>query len=509
MRPAGFSALRMSPPEIAILLAYFGALCVLAVYGLHRYALVYLYFRCKSRRARPARRWKEWPSVTVQLPIFNEKYVVRRLIDAVASLDYPRDRLEIQVLDDSTDETREIAAEAAARWRSRGVDVVHVHRADRRGYKAGALAEGLRRARGEFVAVFDADFVPPRDYLRRTLPFFAHRRVGLVQTRWGHLNRDYSLLTRAQAILLDGHFVLEHGARFRGRRFFNFNGTAGIWRRSCIEDAGGWQYDTLTEDLDLSYRAQMRGWRFVYVPEIVAPAELPAEMNAFKVQQARWAEGAIQTCRKILPALLRSSLPFRIKLEAAIHLTGNLAYGLMVVVAALMFPAFLVRADHGGAFGFFFDVSLFLAASASVVSFYVLSQREAYPDWRRRLRELPLVLAVGIGLSVNNAAAVLRGLLRRGGEFERTPKHGLATRADGWLGRSYAGRKTMLAAVEILYGLAFVAAIAVAVDRHLWVSAAFFSLFAFGFLYVGVLSVGQRAIEGWLRRPSASPVPSS
>jgi cellulose synthase/poly-beta-1,6-N-acetylglucosamine synthase-like glycosyltransferase len=494
----------MSLLEKAILGAYFGTLLVLALYGLHRYLLVFLFLRHRDRRAVSPPEPRAWPSVTVQLPVYNERYVVGRLIDAVASLDYPRAALEIQVLDDSTDDTQEIVAARVGALRKEGVDIHHVRRGERRGFKAGALAEGLARARGEFIAVFDADFVPLRDYLRRTIPYFSAPGVGVVQARWGHLNRDYSLLTRAQAILLDGHFVIEHGARYRSGRFFNFNGTAGVWRRACIEDAGGWQCDTLTEDLDLSYRAQMRGWRFVFVPEIVAPAELPVEMNAFKSQQGRWAAGAIQTGRKILPALLRSSLPWRVKLEGTIHLTGNLAYALMVVVSLLIFPTLLIRSHHrGGTVAFLFDASLFLAASASVLTFYALSQRECYADWRRQLRYLPLVLAVGIGMCVNNAAAVVRGLRQRGGDFVRTPKHGIATRHESWLGKNYAGRRTLLPLIELVYGSAFSAAVVYALERGLWVSAVFLTLFAFGFLYVGVLSVAQRPIEAFVRRLSS------
>ncbi len=491
----------MSLLEKAVLGAYFGTLIVLASYGVHRCLLVFLYLRHRDRRALPPPDPPTWPKVTVQLPVYNERYVVARLIDAVASLDYPRGSLEIQVLDDSTDDTGEIAAARVEALRKEGVDIHHVRRSNRHGFKAGALAEGLARARGEFVAVFDADFVPLRDYLRRSIPYFSAPEVGVVQARWGHLNRDYSLLTRAQAILLDGHFVIEHGARYRSGRFFNFNGTAGVWRRACIEDAGGWQCDTLTEDLDLSYRAQMRGWRFVFVPEIVAPAELPVEMNAFKSQQGRWAAGAIQTGRKILPALLRSPLPWRVKLEGAVHLTGNLAYALMVVVSLLIFPTLLIRANHrGGTIAFLFDASLFLAASASVVSFYALSQRECYSDWRRQLRYLPLVLAVGIGMCVNNAAAVLRGLKERGGDFVRTPKHGIAAKGESWIGSLYSGRRTLLPLIEIAYGSAFTAAVVYAVRHGLWVSAVFLTLFASGFLYVGILSLAQRPIEAWLRR---------
>ena len=376
--------------------------------------------------------------VTVQLPIYNEMYVVDRLIEAVCDLDYPKDRLEIQVLDDSTDETRDRADLAVQRQFARGFDIKYLHRSDRTGYKAGALEAGLKVARGEYVAIFDADFVPPSDFLRRTVPYLVHDAgLAVVQARWGHLNDDYSMLTRVQAVLLDGHFVLEHGARNRSGCFFNFNGTAGIWRRTAIADAGGWQHDTLTEDLDLSYRAQMRGWRFMFLPDLLAPAEVPVEMNAFKTQQHRWAKGSIQTCRKILPLLLQSNLPLAVKVEAFFHLTANFNYLLMVVLSILMFPSMVVRYNMGLTEMLLIDVPLFAAATLSVVNFYLMSQREAYRDWRSRIKYLPIVLAVGIGLAVNNARAVLEALFNHDTEFARTPKYGIERNDDDWHHKKY------------------------------------------------------------------------
>ena len=272
-----------------------------------------------------------WPQVTVQLPIYNERYVIERLVEAVAQFDYPRELLEIQVLDDSTDETTKIArATASSAIADLGLHIVYIHRDNREGFKAGALQEGLKPRRGEFVAIFDADFIPPADFLRRTVPYFADPKLAMVQTRWSYINRNYSALTEVEAILLDGHFAIEHSSRYRSGLFFNFNGTAGIWRREAIEDAGGWQHDTLTEDTDLSYRAQMRGWQFIYLPEIDCPSELPVEMNAFKSQQARWAKGLMQTAKKILPQVLRSDVPAQVKTEAFFHLTANISYPLMV-----------------------------------------------------------------------------------------------------------------------------------------------------------------------------------
>jgi len=321
----------MTPVETFTLASYFFVLIVLAIYGWHRYYLVYLYMSNRDKVPTPGPPLDPVPIVTIQLPLYNEMYVADRLIGAVCRIDYPRDRLEIQVLDDSSDETRGIAELAVRRHAAQGIDIKYYHRADRAGYKAGALEAGLKVARGEFIAIFDADFMPTADFLTNLMPHFRNPQVGMVQARWGHINQDYSLLTKIQAILLDGHFILEHGGRNRGGRFFNFNGTAGVWRRTAIDSAGGWQHDTLTEDLDLSYRAQLAGWEFVFVPSLIAPAEVPVEMNAFKSQQQRWAKGSIQTCRKLLPRILRSNLPWGVKAEAFFHLTANFNYILMCV----------------------------------------------------------------------------------------------------------------------------------------------------------------------------------
>ncbi|MCG8456664.1 MAG: glycosyltransferase family 2 protein, partial [Holophagales bacterium] len=412
----------------SILTLYYVILGILAVYGIHRLFLVLAYRRAvRLGSLEPAgdgssRAPAELPIVTVQLPIFNERYVAERLVDAVSRLDYPPDRLEIQVLDDSTDETREIVHRAVARWRRRGVDIHHLHRTDRTGFKAGALAAGHARAKGELLAVFDADFVPPEDFLRRIAPDFADPEVGMVQARWGHLNREHSLLTQVQAILLDGHFVVEHTARDSNGCLFNFNGTAGVWRRRAIEDAGGWEHDTLTEDLDLSYRAQLAGWKFRFLPDLVAPAELPGEINAYKSQQHRWAKGSVQTSRKLLSTVLRSKVGMRAKIEAFVHLTANFTYLLMLALSLLIFPAMYLRRGEEAWRLLAFDLPLFLAATVSVAIFFLVSQsRDGLSPWRCLIR-LPAVMAVGIGLSVNNSRAVISGLFENGGVFHRTPK---------------------------------------------------------------------------------------
>src|SRR4051812_35268255 len=364
-----------SLPETLILVLYFFVLSILAIYGWHRYYLVHLYMKNRDKAPAPAPPMlplDKLPRVTIQLPIYNEMYVADRLIDAVCEMDYPRELLEIQVLDDSTDETREIAELAVRRHASRGFDIRYLHRVDRTGYKAGALEAGLRVAKSNYIAIFDADFIPPQDFLLKTLPHFENPKVGMVQARWGHINQDYSLLTKIQSILLDAHFVLEHGARNRSGCFFNFNGTAGVWRREAIGSAGGWQHDTLTEDLDLSYRAQLLGWKFVFLPDLVAPAEVPVEMNSFKSQQHRWAKGSIQTCIKLLPRILRSKQPLGVKAEAFFHLSANFNYLLMSLLSILMFPAMYVRYNMGWTEMLLIDIPLFAAATLSVCNFYIV-----------------------------------------------------------------------------------------------------------------------------------------
>jgi len=481
----------MSPLEIAVVVAYALLLCVLSFYGAHRYQMAYLYYRHKYRLPTPRGRFERLPRVTIQLPIFNEMYVTERLIAAVCAIRYPRELLEIQVLDDSTDETQAIARACVDRWKAEGLDICYLHRASRKGFKAGALEHGLALATGELVAVFDADFVPGPDYLEKTVHFFTDPEVGVVQARWGHLNREYSALTQCQSILLDGHFVIEHTARNRSGRFFNFNGTAGTWRREAITAGGGWQHDTLTEDLDLSYRAQMKGWKFVFLPHVVTPAELPVEMNAFKAQQHRWAKGSVQTALKLLPGLLRSDLPDHVKREAVAHLTANFAYLLMIPLAILIPITVVVRVSHGWYEVLLLDIPFFAAATFSVAIFYVVSQAEQGMGWWRRVKYMPFVMALGIGLSVNQARAVVEALMGYETGFTRTPKHGVGARPAGEpvAKKRYRAAATLQPLVELALAAYMTYGIAFLIERGVYYSLPFLILFQVGFGYVALASI--------------------
>ncbi len=475
-----------------VLALYFGVLALLSLYGAHRWYLLWLFRRHRGDAPRPREHFAVPPRLTVQVPLYNEMYVAERVIEAVSALDWPMDRLEIQILDDSTDETTEIAARAVARVLARGVDIAHVRRAARDGYKAGALGAGLARAKGEFIAVFDADFVPTPRFARALMDHFTDERVGMVQARWGHLNRDSSLLTRAQSILLDGHFVVEHAARNRSGCFFNFNGTAGIWRKACIDDAGGWQHDTLTEDLDLSYRAQLCGWKFVFVHDAVAPAELPIEIGAFKSQQHRWAQGSVQTAVKLLPRILGSRLPNRVKLESVVHLTANSAYVLMVALALLIGPAAWLRRGIGARQLALVDLPLIAASLLSIAAFYLVAHREAYGSRLGALPYLPVLMAVGIGISINNARAVLAGLSRRETEFRRTPKYALGKgEATLLASRRYRAGRGLDTWIELVLGVYFAALIAGALVAGLWAAVPFLTLFAAGFLFTALSGLGD------------------
>src|ERR1700676_3988027 len=484
--------------DTALLIPYFIVLVLLASYGAHRYVLVYLYYKNKKNRTtEPSRRFSDLPRITVQLPIFNEQFVVVRLLDAVCRLNYPLEKLDIQVLDDSTDETVAVARGLVNHYAAKGFPISYHHRSNREGFKAGALAEGMKTAQGEFVAIFDADFVPPEDFLLRVVHHFADPKIGMVQTRWTHINRNYSFLTEVEAILLDGHFVLEHSGRARSNVFFNFNGTAGVWRRAAIEEAGGWQHDTLTEDTDLSYRAQLKGWKFIYLQDVECPAELPVEMTAFKTQQARWAKGLMQTAKKVLPRVLKSEQPFHVKFEAWYHLTANISYPLMIMLSVLLLPAMIIRFYQGWFQMMYIDLPLFLASTFSISSFYLVSQRELFPrSWPRALLYLPFLMALGIGLTITNTRAVLEALVGKQTAFARTPKYHVESKKDRVRSSAYRRRLGWVPWVELLIGCYFAGTVYYAIDNENYITVPFLILFVVGYWYTGLMSLLQGRFSG-------------
>ena len=478
----------------ALLVPYFTVLIILSVYGLHRYEVIHTYFKHRKKAVtQPPGRWDHLPRVTIQLPLYNERYVVERLIDETVKMDYPRELLQIQVLDDSTDDTHSFAEALCERYRNMGYPIEYHHRTNREGFKAGALQAGLNCATGEFVAVFDADFIPPADFLMRTIHHFADPNVGVVQTRWSYLNRNFNFLTEVEAILLDGHFILEHGARSRAGYFFNFNGTAGILRRSMIDDAGGWQHDTLTEDSDLSYRAQLKGWKFVYIPGLECPSELPVEIHGFQVQQFRWAKGLTQCAKKLLPSILEAKIPFRVKAEAFLHLTPNISYPLMILVSALMLPVMIVRFYMGIWEMMLLDFPLIVASFWSISAFYVIAQRELHPkSWTRTFYLLPLLMAVGVGLTLINTRAVLEALFGVKSGFVRTPKYAIeGTEQKRMAVKKYKNRSGWLPYFELACGMYFLYMCWFAIDTYNFLSLPFLSLFVAGYFWVGLGTLYQ------------------
>lgn len=477
----------------ALLIPYFSLLGILSLYGLHRYETIRTYFKHRRRIGQePALRFEQLPPVTIQLPLYNERYVVERLIEEVTKVEYPKHLLQIQVLDDSTDDTHPFAEALVERYRALGYPIEYHHRMNRAGFKAGALQAGLEKATGELVAVFDADFIPPTDFLQRTVHYFADPQVGVVQTRWSYLNRDYNFLTEVEAMLLDGHFILEHGARSSAGYFFNFNGTAGILRKAMIQDAGGWQHDTLTEDSDLSYRAQLKGWRFVYVPGLDCPSELPVEMHGFQVQQSRWAKGLTQCARKLLPSLLRAPIPWRVKLEAFMHLTPNISYPLMMVVMALMLPVMIVRFYMGIYQMIFLDLPLILCSFCSITAFYVVAQRELYPrTWKRSILMMPMLMGVGVGLTLINTRAVLEALLGVQTSFVRTPKYAIGDRPMRLQEKKYRRRSGWLPYCELACGSYFLFMVIFAISTYNFLSIPFLMLFVLGYYYAGFSTLYQ------------------
>jgi len=416
-------------------------------------------------------------------------YVVERLIDSVVKADYPKDRFEVQVLDDSTDETQKIAKKRVDQYKKKGINIEYIHRNNREGFKAGALEAGMKRSKGEFIAVFDADFIPKPSFIKKTVHYFTDPGIGMIQTRWGHVNRSYSLLTKLQAIFLDGHFVIEHTARNRTGRFFNFNGTAGIWRKKTIIDAGGWQHDTLTEDLDLSYRAQMKGWEFVYLPMYEVPAELPVDIIAFKSQQHRWAKGSIQTAKKLMKKIFNSKYPMKVKVESVFHLAGNVNYLIMIPFSLLILPLIIIRTELDWSKWLIIDIPLFLLATTSISAFYLLSQKYISSSWKSTFKYLPLLMGLGIGLSVNNSVAVIEALFNHKSDFIRTPKFGVENEGEDWKEKKYrVNKKLLVPTIELILGIYFSIAVFIGFINGMWLVLPFLVLFQYGFLFIAFLS---------------------
>ncbi len=419
-----------------VLVSYIISLTVLLVFASHGFIMIYYHNKYKKNIPTEIEEIIENKFVTIQLPLYNEMYVAERLINAVCKIEFPKDQLEIQVLDDSTDETVDVVKKIVQEKQKEGFDIVHIHRTNRQGFKAGALKEGLQKAKGNYIAIFDADFIPQKDFLKRTLRYFINDKIGMVQTRWEHLNENYSILTKIQALALDGHFVIEQSVRNKAGFFINFNGTGGMWRKECIIDAGNWHADTITEDLDLSYRAQLRGWKFVYLRDFTTPAELPSEMNALKAQQFRWTKGAIETAKKILPLVWKSNIPFRIKLQSTFHLTNNIVFPFILLAGILNVPLIFIK-NSGPYENFFNFMSIFVIAFISSFLMYLFAQKDVHTDWRKKIALFPLFMAGSMGFAVNNSRAVFEGFMNRKSEFVRTPKFKVTEKKDKLTANKY------------------------------------------------------------------------
>ena len=476
--------------EEIILFTYIGSLLILFTFGSHGFIMIYYYLKHRHKRDDFTKELESYPVVTLQLPIYNEMYVIERLIKTVCEMDYPIDKLEIQVVDDSTDETVEIVANIVKEYQLRGFDIHHIHRTDRTGYKAGALKEGLKVAKGEFVGIFDADFIPRKNFLKIVLPFFKDPKIGMVQTRWEHLNRAYSLVTQIQALALDGHFVLEQQVRNKAGYFINFNGTSGVWRKECIFDAGNWEADTLTEDLDLSYRAQLKGWKFKYLTDFTTPSEVPSEINSLKSQQFRWTKGAIETARKMLFRVWAAKIPLKTKIMCTFHLTNNIVFPFILVACLLNMPIVLIK-NTGLYDTYFIFMSVFVLAFIASFLFYLYSQKDVYEDWRSRILLFPVFMAGSMGFAINNTKAVFEALINKKSEFVRTPKYGIEGDKDKWQDKKYVHKKfvkfsVVLELIIALYSLACVVVSAVTLQ----ISAIPFQLmYTFGFGLVAYLSI--------------------
>ncbi len=488
--------------EKVILFTYIGSLIILFTFGSHGLIMVYYYLKHRHTRDDFSGELKGFPMVTLQLPIYNEMYVIERLINAACEIDYPIDRLEFQVLDDSNDETVAIVDNIVKEYKLRGFDISHIHRDDRTGYKAGALKEGLKSAKGEFVGIFDADFIPRKNFLKIVLPFFNDPKIGMVQTRWEHLNRSYSLITQIQALALDGHFVIEQQVRNKANFFINFNGTSGVWRKECIFDAGNWEADTLTEDLDLSYRAQLKGWKFKYLTDFTTPAEVPSEINSVKTQQFRWTKGSIETAKKILFRVWKADLPLKHKIISTFHLTNNIVFPFILMACLLNMPIVLIK-NTGHYDTYFAFMSVFVIAFIGSFLFYLFSQKDVYADWRTRVLLFPVFMAGSMGFAINNTKAVFEALINKKSEFVRTPKYGISGEGDQWKDKKYVHKKIKLSVIfESLLALYSLSAVIVSLAT-LQISAIPFQLmFTFGFGLVAYLSIKHVIVSNRMAKES-------
>ena len=475
--------------EQAVLIGYFVSLSILFLFGLHGFVMMFYHRKYGHKNPVPDSEFKPDKLVTIQLPLYNEMYVIERLINSVCDIDYPKDKMEIQVLDDSTDETTAIVAKVVEEKKKLGFDISHIRRGSREGFKAGALKEGMKIAKGEFIAIFDADFIPQKEFLKKTLSYFTDDKVGMVQSRWEHLNGDYSIITKAQALALDGHFVIEQTVRNKSGFFINFNGTGGVWRKKCIEDAGNWHADTLTEDLDLSYRAQLIGWRFVFLKDFTSPAELPSEINALKAQQFRWTKGAVETAKKILPLVWKSKVPLRVKLQSTFHLTNNLVFPFILLAAILNVPLIFIK--NSGTHDIYFAImSLFVLAFISSFLFYMYSQKDIRTDWQKRIVLFPLFMAGSMGLAVNNSRAVFEGLMNRKSEFVRTPKFKQESEKDTFVGNKYLNKKLGLSVfVEAVLAIYCFIGVLSSIYFMELASIPFQVLFTLGFSFIAYTSI--------------------
>ncbi len=487
-----------------IIYIYIFAALMLAVYGLNAWVLTALYLKNKDKTVTLNNNdvKNSLPAVTVQLPVFNEALVVKRLIDAVVRLDYPAELLQIQVLDDSTDETTDIALEQVEKHRQQGIDIQLIHRINRTGFKAGALKEAMPKVTGEFIAIFDADFVPQPEFLHQTIPYcIDNPNIGFVQTRWGHLNSTYSLLTATQALAIDGHFVIEQTARNRTGLLMNFNGTGGVWRKACIEASGGWQADTICEDFDLSYRAQLAGWECTYLPNVVVPAEIPPQLAAFKRQQFRWAKGSIQCLKKLGWTVIKSSEAWPTKLQSMIHLSNYLAHPLLVILAIITPLLIITNTTQNIRFPL---VYLSIASFGPPILFAV-AQASLYPgNWLKRCKRMPVLMFLGGGIALSSTKAVVEALLGVGNNFRRTPKFNVVTNKDQWHNSSYRLPFDWLVFGELALAIySLVGAYIAAVNRHLF-AVPFILLYAFSFGYVGLQHLWDTRFELrpglWLKR---------